>query len=79
MYYLCIGDGNWATWDAWVETACTVSCCGGTQDRQRTRTCSDPAQAGNGADCPGSSEENETGVACNEEICPRKKYHSTSS
>lgn len=66
------GDGNWAQWSEWTEqTACTASCCGGTVQRSRSRTCSDPSQAGNGATCPGSSTETDT-TACNETDCPGK-------
>lgn len=58
-------DGNWSEWTAW--TACTVTC-GNTGNRDRTRTCDDPAPAGTGADCAGDS--NEVEECLGQEDCP---------
>ncbi len=55
-------NGGWSAWSAY--SACNASCGGGTQTR--TRTCTNPAPTGSGADCFGSSSES---VACNTTAC----------
>jgi len=46
-------DGGWSLWTTW--SACSASCAGGTQWRQRT--CSAPVPSGTGHDCPGPGHE----------------------
>ena len=54
-------DCTWNAWSAWDN--CTVTCGGGTQERNRTKN---PALHG-GANCTGSDAENQT---CNANPCP---------
>ena len=56
-------DCTWTQWNAWVT--CSVTCGGGTQDRERTKNA---AQHG-GDDCVGDDTENQ---ACNANPCPGK-------
>ena len=65
-------DGMWSQWGAWVETACSASCCGGTKDRTRNRACDNPPPAGTGMNCPGAMAEIDSNVPCNEQVCPCK-------
>ena len=58
-------DGGWSDDDAWSE--CSADCGGGTQTR--TRTCTNPAPANDGADCVGQATETQN---CNTEPCPGK-------
>ncbi len=44
-------DGNWSDWGNW--TACSKTCGGGTQERNRS--CTNPAPAYGGLDCDGPS------------------------
>jgi hypothetical protein len=55
--------GAWAEWGPW--TACSVSCGGGHQSRQRS--CVDPPPKNGGAPCPGPSHEK---APCNLQLCP---------
>ena len=65
-------DGNWGAWSEWSSfAACSESCCGGIQNRTRTRVCDNPPPSGNGVTCPGPGTEDESQV-CNEQTCPRK-------
>ncbi|XP_078312803.1 coadhesin-like [Crassostrea virginica] len=59
----CPIDGVWASWGSYG--ACTVTCGGGTQERQRT--CTNPAPQYGGANCPGSTVSSQ---ACNTQNCP---------
>ncbi|CAC5417849.1 Adhesion G protein-coupled receptor B2,Coadhesin,Thrombospondin-1,Mucin-like protein,Hemicentin-1,Adhesion G protein-coupled receptor B3,Thrombospondin-2 [Mytilus coruscus] len=59
----CPIDGLWAVWSAWGT--CSVTCASGTHDR--SRTCTDPAPAHNGADCVGSGAATQT---CTLTPCP---------
>lgn len=56
-------DGVWASWGSYG--ACTVTCGGGTQERQRT--CTNPVPQYGGANCPGSTVSSQ---ACNTQNCP---------
>ncbi|XP_072035679.1 coadhesin-like [Amphiura filiformis] len=47
----CDVDGNWSQWTEW--TSCSVTCDFGI--KSRSRSCTEPAPGGNGADCPGSN------------------------
>ena len=49
-------DGGWSAW-----STCSATCGGGTQ----TRTCTNPAPSGGGADCVGPSSQ-----SCNTQACP---------
>lgn len=60
---VCIIDGNWSDWGAWGT--CSVTCGGGIYSR--ARTCSNPAPANGGLDCPGSP--GDFGD-CNTAACP---------
>jgi hypothetical protein len=55
-------DGDWTSWTSW--STCTAGCGGGTQDRYRT--CTSPSPLYGGADCTGSSTEQQ---ACNTQSC----------
>ena len=58
-------NGGWSDW-----SACSVSCGGGTQ----TRTCTNPAPSGGGADCVGASSQ-----SCNTQACsPTCSWQATS-
>ncbi|XP_013414532.1 SCO-spondin [Lingula anatina] len=60
----CPINGQWGEWCCiWSE--CSTTCGGG--QRTRTRQCSNPAPANGGADCVGSSIEEEM---CNSQPCP---------
>ena len=54
-------DCTWNAWAAWAT--CSVTCGGGTQERNRTMT---PAQHG-GANCTGNDNESQS---CNTDGCP---------
>lgn len=56
-------DGGWTDFGDW--TVCTATCGGGTQTR--TRSCTNPAPVGTGADCEGDGHETQD---CNTEACP---------
>ncbi|VDI49649.1 Hypothetical predicted protein [Mytilus galloprovincialis] len=57
-------DGKWSDWESW--SACTFTCGAGLQTR--TRTCSNPSQAGFGDNCTlGHSLGTQT---CNNVLCP---------
>ena len=58
-------DGAWSDWKNW--SACSVSCGGGTQARDRA--CDNPAPAQGGLNCSGSVMETRI---CNTETCPGK-------
>ncbi|UJR31957.1 hypothetical protein I4U23_019430 [Adineta vaga] len=57
----CPVDGGWALWTDW--TSCSLNCSGGLQSR--TRDCTNPSPANNGAPCIGSSYQYQT---CNDQI-----------
>ena len=52
---------------------CTKTCGGGTQNRTRQRTCSDPSPSKEGKFCEGEATETET-RECNLEKCPSGYY-----
>jgi len=56
-------NGGWASWSTWGS--CTLTCGTGTQDR--ARSCTNPAPQNGGAQCSGSSSENQN---CNTHNCP---------
>nr|XP_022343628.1 uncharacterized protein LOC111136803 isoform X1 [Crassostrea virginica] len=56
-------DGGWTAWTVW--STCSATCGGGTQSR--TRTCTNPAPQNGGADCVGTSSEQQN---CNTQGCP---------
>jgi len=59
--------GGWGSWNSW--TSCSVTCGGGGQ-RTRQRACDNPSPSNGGADCSGSSSEQES---CNSSTaCPGK-------
>ena len=65
-FYNCFPvNGEWIPWTLW--TSCSLSCGGGQEIR--SRSCSDPAPAFGGLDCPGLEEE---ALACNTQPCPGK-------
>nr|XP_022344318.1 SCO-spondin-like isoform X5 [Crassostrea virginica] len=61
--HYCPIDGNWASWSSYG--ACTVTCGGGTQ--VRNRTCTNPAPQYLGADCVGDPSSSQS---CNTHNCP---------
>ena len=52
--------GGWSKWGLWTN------CTAGTENRTRTRQCTDPAPLPGGAECSGAEEE--------EEPCPGKDF-----
>ena len=58
-------DGGWTQWSSW--SSCSKTC--GVGSRTRTRTCTNPAPVGGGADCVGT---NNRTKSCNEFGCPGK-------
>ena len=64
IYVYCAVDGGLSTWSSWSQ--CTLSCNGGT--RSRTRSCTNPAPAGNGKDCSALGDKLET-ESCNDNPC----------
>eukprot|EP00121_Abeoforma_whisleri_P015434 Awhi_evm1s14222 len=59
----CPRDGQWTQWSPFDP--CSVTCGGGTQERDRT--CSNPSPANGGKGCAGDSSENQS---CNTNPCP---------
>ncbi|XP_078681317.1 cartilage intermediate layer protein 2-like isoform X1 [Branchiostoma floridae x Branchiostoma belcheri] len=59
----CPVDGMWSTWMAW--SACSQSCGGGTQVRQRM--CNNPAPVGGGKSCVGNQQQSRQ---CSTWACP---------
>ncbi|KAK3083453.1 hypothetical protein FSP39_022988 [Pinctada imbricata] len=59
----CPIDGNWGNWGSWAT--CSVTCGGGSQNRQRS--CSNPRPQYGGASCVGSVQSTQ---ACNTHHCP---------
>ncbi|CAF4070391.1 unnamed protein product [Rotaria sp. Silwood2] len=57
----CPIDGGWTTWTSWSN--CSLNCSGGIQTR--TRNCTNPSPAYNGAPCVGSSYQYQT---CNDDV-----------
>ena len=60
--YSCSTDGGWSDFGEW--TACSATCGGGNQTRNRS--CSNPAPAFGGADCVGDAEKHQE---CNKKEC----------
>ncbi|XP_023932116.1 uncharacterized protein LOC106156983 [Lingula anatina] len=56
-------NGGLTSWTSWGS--CSVTCGGGTQSR--TRSCTNPTQAGNGLPCSGLTSETQQ---CNTDSCP---------
>ena len=42
-------DGHWTSWSSWIE--CSVTC--GTEEKTRSRTCTNPEPAYGGDECTG--------------------------
>ena len=57
-------DGGWGSWKSW--TACSVSCGGGTQTREKK--CDNPRPDHGGSDCPGNAPSDSK--QCNTNPCP---------
>ncbi|CAF0913672.1 unnamed protein product [Adineta ricciae] len=57
----CPVDGAWTQWTDW--SSCSLNCSGGTQTR--TRNCTNPSPANNGAPCTGSNYQYQK---CNDQI-----------
>ena len=54
--------GSWGSWDSWTD--CTVTCNGGT--KQRERECDDPQAANDGTPCYGDDLQI---ITCNSQPC----------
>lgn len=63
--FLLTVDGNWGSWGSYG--ACSVTCASGT--KSRSRSCNNPAPAGGGSNCVGSSTSSAT---CTLSACPSK-------
>ena len=64
IVFNCVAvNGGWTQWSSW--SSCTVTC--GVGSRTRTRSCTNPAPQGDGADCVGSTRSTES---CNIVACP---------
>ena len=61
--YIPVVDGGFSDWTVW--DTCTVTCGGGTQNRERT--CTNPAPLHGGADCTGDTSQLQD---CNTHHCP---------
>ena len=57
-------NGGWSSWSEW--SACSVTACGSSGTKTRTRTCTNPAPANGGANCSGPSSETQ---ACSTAAC----------
>ncbi|XP_061186916.1 coadhesin-like [Saccostrea echinata] len=67
----CPIDGGWSEFGAWDEWGvCTVTCDGGSQSRDRRRTCTQPEPQYGGKPCDGSETETDT-RECNTFKCPQ--------
>ena len=64
-FSVCSDEPVDGAWSEWQTGTCTLTCGGGLQDK--TRTCSNPAQANWGADCTGASTQQ---IPCNQDPCP---------
>ncbi|XP_078679721.1 properdin-like [Branchiostoma floridae x Branchiostoma belcheri] len=63
----CTGSCVHGGWSGWTEyTTCSVATGIGTGKRVRTRTCTNPAPAGGGNDCPGSDYDV---LECSGDVC----------
>lgn len=78
FFYICqsiiiivfLVDGQWSDygqWSAW--SLCDATCDGGTQLRNRTRTCTNPAPAYGGKQCLGNVSSRDSQI-CNIKSCP---------
>ncbi|XP_063400323.1 A disintegrin and metalloproteinase with thrombospondin motifs adt-1-like isoform X2 [Mytilus trossulus] len=66
----CPVNGGWSSYGNWSPwTSCTVPCGGGSQSRDRSRTCSNPEPKYGGNQCVGSSSETAS-LSCNLSPCP---------
>lgn len=71
-YFFFIVNGNWGAWA--VNSSCTVTCNGGTQERMRR--CNNPPASNGGIACPVTGltgvymHEERDRVKCNEQVCP---------
>ena len=57
-------NGGWSAWSGW--SACSVTACGQTGTQTSTRTCTNPAPSGGGANCSGSNTQTQ---ACSTAAC----------
>ena len=64
-------NGGWSDWSAY--SACSVTACGQSGTQTRTRTCTNPAPSGGGADCSGPASES---ISCSTAACPTDGYWS---
>ena len=60
----CRVDGGWGTW---IDSACSVSCGGGTQ--KRTRVCDNPVPMDSGSDCISDGSSDSETRPCNKHQC----------
>lgn len=66
MFFVSV-DGGWTAWSSWGT--CTVSCGGGSQ--QKDRTCTNPTPQYGGAQCQGVTFLTQT---CNTQVCISKYF-----
>lgn len=65
-----IVDGGWSSYGQWSTwSLCDATCDGGTQFRNRTRTCTNPAPAYGGKQCVGNTSNSDSQI-CNINTCP---------
>ncbi len=72
FHFPFVVDGVWTAWLPWMPMGqCSVSCGGGSQTYNRSRTCTGQLFGGN--PCPGDAIEFEA-RACNDDPCPGTYY-----
>lgn len=72
-------DGGWKIVSTFTEwSVCSKTCNGGTRQRTRIRSCTEPMPQYGGKSCVGSTIETET-ESCNTFKCPSKLFEDFSS
>ena len=67
---IVVVDGAWSDWSSW--SPCSSSC--GEGQETRTRTCTNPAPAHGGKDCPGEAKETRACIGCPGKWCSPSEF-----